>query len=400
MDYPRRRVALNLDLELPYKRHAALFAGTQQYARQKGWESIIDEFVAENLPERSTKPLPYDGVIARVNDKLYRRATALGLPVVNVWYSSPIRAKVPGVFPDFAASGKMKAEHLLARGFRRFASIYRGDRARRLESNAFRATVEAAGFRCVETKIPLHMTQNHSTWLKSQKVIDMTMNDWQPPIGISANDESVGRMILQMCGKRQWLVPQDVAVVAGWNEEVLCNDPQPSLTSAELGFEQIGYAAASMLDKLIDQKNAARNRPGTPPPNKLIPPQAVIVRDSTDFYAVEDTVVAAALQFIAQHSHTNIDPDDVARAVAIEPRTLRRRFDKELGRPIIREICRVRIERAKRELVQSNRSLDAIAHDVGFGTGRQMRDVFCRELGITPREYRKQRQLDIQSTGE
>ena len=42
-----RRVAIQLELEWPYKRHAALFAGTQQYACQHGWESIIDDFVAD-----------------------------------------------------------------------------------------------------------------------------------------------------------------------------------------------------------------------------------------------------------------------------------------------------------------------------------------------------------------
>ena len=32
------RVAVMLDLEWPYKRHAGIFAGTQQYAQQQGWE--------------------------------------------------------------------------------------------------------------------------------------------------------------------------------------------------------------------------------------------------------------------------------------------------------------------------------------------------------------------------
>ena len=42
-----RRVAFMLDLEWPYKRHAGIFAGTQQYAEEQGWESTIDEYVAE-----------------------------------------------------------------------------------------------------------------------------------------------------------------------------------------------------------------------------------------------------------------------------------------------------------------------------------------------------------------
>ena len=79
-----------------------------------------------------------------------------------------------------------------------------------------------------------------------------------------------------------------------------------------------------------------------------------------------------------------------------ETRTLQLRFRKYLGRPIAAEIRRVRIERAKRELTQSKRSLTEIARDVGFGEAMRMYEVFRRELGITPSEYRKQRRLDTE----
>src|SRR5262245_25188711 len=68
-------------------------------------------------------------------------------------------------------------------------------------------------------------------------------------------------------------------------------------------------------------------------------------------------------------------------------------FRKAIQRPIATEIRRVRIERAKRELAQSDRTLDAIARDVGFGTIQRRYEEFRRELGIAPGEYRLQRQL-------
>ena len=85
-----RRVAFMLDLEWPYKRHTSTFAGTQRYAQEQGWESMIDEYVAESLPARRTKSIPYDGVIGRVTKRLAERAARIGLPVVNVWLSSPV----------------------------------------------------------------------------------------------------------------------------------------------------------------------------------------------------------------------------------------------------------------------------------------------------------------------
>jgi LacI family transcriptional regulator len=124
----------------------------------------------------------------------------------------------------------------------------------------------------------------------------------------------------------------------------------------------------------------------------LLPPQGLVVRESTDFFAVDDRLVRAALEFISANSHRPIGPADVARAVAVEPRTLQRRFREFLDRPIATEIRRVRIERAKRELVQSDRHLNEIARDVGFGPAMRMYEVFRRELGVTPSQYRQQQQ--------
>ena len=99
MSRTSRRVALMLDLQWPYKRHSEVFAGVQRYAEEHGWASIIDEFAHDTLRRRSGGPERYDGIIARANHPLARRAAKLGVPVVNVWPSSPARHLLPGVFP-------------------------------------------------------------------------------------------------------------------------------------------------------------------------------------------------------------------------------------------------------------------------------------------------------------
>jgi LacI family transcriptional regulator len=124
-----------------------------------------------------------------------------------------------------------------------------------------------------------------------------------------------------------------------------------------------------------------------------LPPHGLVVRESTDFFAVEHELVAAALAYISANSHRRIGPDDVARAVEAETRTLQNYFRKTLRRPIATEIRRVRIERAKRELAQGQRSLAAIARDVGFGNSKRLYEVFHRELGVSPDAFRRQRQL-------
>ena len=388
MAHKPRRIALMLDLQWPYKRHASVFAGTQQYAEAHGWHSIIDEFVHDTLPAQRTKAIPYDGVIARANHSLAQRAARLRLPVVNVWASSPARAQLPGVFPDFAAVGRLCAEHLLSRGFRNFATLTppKNVGEELLVKEMVRAVGEA-GFSCVSGKYPQNPWRDLAHWRNTEQVIKRCADLWQLPIGVYVSHDEVGRIVAQECQRRGLRVPADVAIVAGQNEETFCEHPRPSLTSMEIGYERIGYEAARMLHALMEG-GAMPTRP------VLLPPQGLVVRESTDFYAVENELVAAALAYISANSHRPIGQDDVSKAVGAETRTLQNRFRKYLGRPIVAEIRRVRIERAKRELVQSKRPLSDIARDVGFGATMRMYEVFCRELGITPSSYRKQRQME------
>jgi LacI family transcriptional regulator len=383
-----RRVAVMLDLQWPYKRHAAIFVGTQQYANEHGWDTVVDEFVHNTLPTRRGPAVPYDGIIARVNRPLALRAAELGVPVVNVWPSSPARHLVPGVFPDSTQAGRLIAEHLMARGFRTFATLSSPQNVDNfLEVSEFARLVGEAGFSCASTQIPQNPWQDLAHWKKAIRKTDLWMDGWKPPVGVYVNGESEGRMVVQACRRRGWRVPADVAIIAGKNEETLCEHLRPTLSSIEIGYDRIGYEAASLLDRLMD---------GAAPPEKpiLLPPLGLVVRESTDFFAVENKLVASALAYISANSHRSIGPDDVARVVGAETRTLHNHFRKVLDRTVAAEIRRVRIERAKRELANSKRRLADIARDVGFGDEKRLYEIFRRELGITPREYRKQRQLE------
>jgi LacI family transcriptional regulator len=381
-----RRVALMLDLQWPYKRHSEVFAGIHRYAEERGWVTIIDEFAHDTL-SRARSAERYDGIVARAHHALAPRAAHRGVPVVNVWPSSPARRLVPGVFPDSAEVGRIVAEHLLARGFRSFATLTSPQNAdNELEVREFERVVRAAGCACASALVPQDSYRDLAHWKSAVRIVERAMDAWVPPVGAYVGQELYGRLVVQAAQRRGWRVPQDVAIVAGKNEEALCAHPRPSLTSIEIGYDRVGYAAAELLDRLMSG--------GAPPAEPLrLAPHGLVVRESTDFCAVDNPTVAAALAHIAAHAHRRIGPDDVAAAVGVEPRTLQNYFRKALQRPVAAEIRRVRIERAKRELAHTDRALSVIARAVGFGSVQRLYEVFVREVGVAPGAYRAQRQL-------
>ncbi len=382
-----RWVAVMLDIESAYNWHTSIYAGAQTYAKEQGWRMVIDEYADDTLPTKRNKPIPYDGVIARATKKLAERGARLNVPIVNVWRNSPAHGQLPGVFPDFSAIGRMRAEHLLTRGFCRFAAVMANNIPQNMELKAFCLAIHEAGYSCNFVRVSARPTASLSNWRKTERVISDLLENSQTPLGVYLGSEADARMMIQICDSRGLRVPEDVAIIAGWNEETLCGQPHPTITSVEVGGERAGYEAARMLHRLMDGKSLREA-------HVLLPAQSLIARESTDVFAVEDELVASALAFIASNSHRRIGQHDVSKAVKTETRTLQNRFRKILDRPIATEIRRVRIERAKRELTQSKRSLTDIARSVGFGETMRMYEVFRRELGVTPSEYRKQRQIE------
>jgi LacI family transcriptional regulator len=158
--------------------------------------------------------------------------------------------------------------------------------------------------------------------------------------------------------------------------------PSPSLSSIDFGFDRIGRQAAELLDKLM--------RGAKPPREPIIcPPAELVLRESSDIYAVDDPIVAEAMRFIAEHVHEPIQVQDVAERVPASRRSLERRFRLHLDRSIADEITRLRLERAKRLLVETFEPLKSLARSCGFTGPKQMWKVFRRVEGISPGQYRR-----------
>ena len=380
------RVAISLELEWAYKRHLQLYAGCQQYADEAGWQSSVNPAIDRMLAMDADGRPNYDGIIARATPELAAAAQKFGVPLVNVWLNSPVR-NLPGVFCDFEISGAMAAENLIGRGFRQFGYLgHRRDIDSRQQLSGFRRAIKAAGFRCTAHRLVANQLEGPARgWEKFVARLEAWIDTWEPPIGIFVCGDLYCRYLIDICRAKGLHVSQEVAIVGTGNEHEFCNSPEPTLTSIDMGYAKVGYHAAALLGRLMS---------GGEPPKapELIAPAELVPRRSTDVYASEDLMVARALRFISENSHHRIQVKDVASAVSSTRRTLERRFNDYAGRTIADEITRLRLERAKRRMVETDAPMKDVAIDAGFRNADHFYKVFTRIEGIPPTQYRDDRQ--------
>ena len=326
----------------------------------------------------------YDGIIARATAPLAEEAARAGLPLVNVWSGSPAKG-LPSVLPDFAATGRMAAEHFLQRGLRRFAFhgfLHHVGSAQALAG--FKAALRAAKCRPTSLIVSSKCDETDKSWRRYRERLERWIMGWKPPLAVMATLDIFCRYVADACLHRGLRIPDDVALIGLGNEPLTCTRPEPSLSSFDLGYERIGYEAAALLDRLMDGK------PAPQAPIRL-EPKELVLRRSTDIYVVNNPLVAAALRFIAEHSHEGIRVEDVAAHARATVRSLERHFREALGRTMMDEIARLRLERAKRLLVESDEPIKHVANNCGFGTLRHFHWAFLQAEGMTPGEYRRQR---------
>ncbi|MHB0959376.1 MAG: XylR family transcriptional regulator [Pirellulaceae bacterium] len=329
------------------------------------------------------------GTIARIETPTIAKAIlaarvptiALDLSDAQLRPDNPL-SRLSQVESDSAGAARMAAEHLLERGFRGYAFVGIAGRVwSRRRQESFCAAIAQHGF-AAHVYPPPRRKQDRQ-WEREQGHLSAWLAALPKPIGLMACDDERGREVLEACRVAALQVPEEVAVVGVDNDELLCELADPPLSSVALNAEQGGYRTAELLDQLMRHKSRKQRR-------LLVEPLHVVTRRSTDIVAIQDRSVASALHFIHQQARRPIQIDDVVRHVAISRRALEIRFRAAIGRTILSEIQRIRLQRAKRLLLETDLPLPAVAESAGFGTPSYLVQVFRQRVGVTPAKYRRQ----------
>jgi LacI family transcriptional regulator len=328
-----------------------------------------------------------EGIIARINrEQLAEEITASGLPTINVsWY--PFRGEqIARCTVDPVATGRMAAEYFLSAGFKQFGycgPLYQLGYQDQL-AEAYCQKIQDAGFFC--HNYPAPVDDRHTiAWDTHLASLVAWIEQLPRPTAILCWSAARGRQVTEACHYAGIRVPDEIAVLGGDYDELMSHISSPPLSTIDQPAEQIGYAAAQLLEGMMRGKKP-RKRP------ILFPPTRIVVRHSTDTLAIDDEMVRDALHLIRARAHQDIRVSDVVSELAVARRALEQRFVRLVGRSPAAEIRRVRVEEAKRMLVESDRSVAEISRATGFGHQDLLSRVFRRCVGLTPTEFRRRHQ--------
>ncbi len=369
-------VALLVESSNTYSRN--LLTGISRYIREHGsWTLCFEETALDSPVPNWFNTWRGDGIIVRTrNQELIHQILRHEEKIVDL---SPYRSPgFPTVYPDYAASARLAAEHFKERQLRHFAYVgLPSEKYSRRRREAF----------CQSFDVPISVFEGEqnefmeNNGLGSRRFIDW-LRHLPKPCGIMVCYDLLGVYLIQSCVQAGIAVPEEISVVGVNNDELLCHLSPVSLSSVAQDSQTAGYEAAHLLHQLMD----GQEPPETP---LVIQPLYVVARASTDFCAVADQLTRKSLELIYSRACQGITVSQIAEELNVSRRALERRFKQLLNVTIHDRIRQVQLQRACEWLGSESLTLENIARRAGLKNAPQLAILFKRYYGQTPGEYRK-----------
>ena len=101
-----------------------------------------------------------------------------------------------------------------------------------------------------------------------------------------------------------------------------------------------------------------------------------------------DEMVKQAQSFIEDNPGEKISMEHLSAKFAVGRRNFDRRFIKATGNTPLEYMQRVKIEKAKKALETTRKTVDEIMYEVGYSDTKAFREVFRKVTGMSPVEYK------------
>ena len=275
--------------------------------------------------------------------------------------------------------GRTAARHFLSQGLYRsyaFVPDLAGHAWSRLRGEAFADEMRRSGF-----KVAMYKTRGKGYDLPKLRA---WLEKLPQPAGVFAAFDDRAVQVLEACRDAGLDVPRQIAVTGVDNDEMICPNTTPPLTSVQPDHALIGALAAEKLKQMMEGRRLSR------PERLMVGVKRIEVRESTSPVTQSGRLVQRALAFIAAHYAEPIRPRDVVRELKCSRRLADLRFTELQGESIGKAILHARLEAVHKMLAATGDTMENIAAACGFSKAERMRTAFKARYGIPPSECRRQ----------
>jgi LacI family transcriptional regulator len=318
-----------------------------------------------------------DGVLTREIDE-FKLLLGLNVPTLIFPHTSLYPDKI-NVWGDNKGIGRIAANYFVSKGFKNYAFVGFKDFQWSLErQNGYIEQLQEKGY-YVNTFI---FDNTQLLWESLPERLTEWLQFLQKPCAVfSANDE-LNMHVLNAIRETDLRVPDDFSILGVDNDELICDMASPTLSSIDHNAKQAGFDAAVVLSNWIESGER-------PAGNIISAPGTIITRGSTSSLAIDDEQVRTALHYISNTAPSeDISVEDVVNVTTLSRRNLEKKFQLLIKSSVLEEIKKVRIERIKFLLENTELTVQQIADKLNFRNFDNITRYFKQYTGVNPKDYR------------
>lgn len=209
-----------------------------------------------------------------------------------------------------------------------------------------------------------------------------SINEHLFPLGVYCATDRSARKLANLCMEKNISVPNQVSIIGtDYDDAERAISPLP-LSSINIDPYYLGQRC---MEVLLKAKRFNRFLHEKYQPIKLINEKSTTPTDENH----SDETVNKALYFIHNNYYLNIKVQQVIDYCRISRKTLDNRFLSCKSMTVHQYLSDLRIHKSKRLLKDTQDSIESIALQCGYPNQSYLYQVYRKQLGYTPLQYRK-----------
>lgn len=308
----------------------------------------------EQLFERLIREKQLQGAIGAFISDRWIETLETKIPLINTSTLSDIRS-IPSVVADEKKIGRLVRDHFRGMDLSSTACLY--------DSAIYGARLRRDGF---SPSLPGPETVGDTRY---PAVLEEWLTNLPERTGIYCTSDFLARRTVQACERLGIKIPERISLVGTGNSSTETILSPIALSSVPLPLTEIGRQALLRLK---------------PQTSVLIPPNELIIRESSALICSEDPVIAKALGIIEQNLSLPPDIGHLSRLTGISRRGLELHFQSALQTSPLAEWRRRQNNRALYLLRNTPLKLEDVAEKCGYSGASHLSAAFKRAGLPTP----------------